>query len=373
MRFLFIFLLYGFVSAQNSKTNMYLSDQLVIAHRGTTFWAPEETEAAMRWARNIGADYLEFDLQRTKDGKLIALHDDVLGRTTDVAVKFPDRKDKPVSQFTYQELLSLDAGSWFNLTSPQNARKSFTGLDILSLEDIIQIAEGKRVSRDKKGRRILNYLTNGQLVSKYETDPADNGNRPGLYIETKIPELFPGIENDLKTALLAAGWYNEDLSLLKPVNIRAGRVQIANTEKRVILQTFSKRSLVHLQHNFKEYVPKCLLLWRGPDYEDIENDSIETFKKHIEFGKRNGATIAGSSIGGKPNNYVDLLSPVHYNCLKEAGFLIHAYSFDTREQFDKYKSFVNGMFTNKSDESLKFYGRLSNDISALQILQNLGY
>ena len=53
----------------------YLPRNIVIAHRGTTYWAPEETEAAMRWARNIGADYLELDLQRTKDGVLIALHD----------------------------------------------------------------------------------------------------------------------------------------------------------------------------------------------------------------------------------------------------------------------------------------------------------
>ena len=62
----------------------YLPRNIVIAHRGTTYWAPEETEAAMRWARNIGADYLELDLQRTKDGVLIALHDVNLRRTTNV-------------------------------------------------------------------------------------------------------------------------------------------------------------------------------------------------------------------------------------------------------------------------------------------------
>ena len=69
----------------------YLPRNIVIAHRGTTYWAPEETEAAMRWARNIGADYLELDLQRTKDGVLIALHDVNLRRTTNVETVFPDR------------------------------------------------------------------------------------------------------------------------------------------------------------------------------------------------------------------------------------------------------------------------------------------
>lgn len=52
-----------------------LPRNIVIAHRGTTCWAPEETEVAMRWARNVGADCLELDLQRTKDRYLVALHD----------------------------------------------------------------------------------------------------------------------------------------------------------------------------------------------------------------------------------------------------------------------------------------------------------
>ena len=44
------------------------SPYAVMAHRGSTFWAPEETESAWRWAREMGADYLESDLQCTKDG-----------------------------------------------------------------------------------------------------------------------------------------------------------------------------------------------------------------------------------------------------------------------------------------------------------------
>ena len=64
----------------------------IIAHRGTTYWAPEETEAAYRWARNMGADYLEADLQLTKDGVLLTLHDDQLTRTTNIAQIYPLRQ-----------------------------------------------------------------------------------------------------------------------------------------------------------------------------------------------------------------------------------------------------------------------------------------
>ncbi|EPM99942.1 glycerophosphodiester phosphodiesterase, partial [Pseudomonas syringae pv. actinidiae ICMP 18804] len=73
-------------------------------HRGASFDAPEETIPAYTLARDLGADYLEMDIQRTKDGVLIALHDDVLERTTNIAQVFPTRVKDPVSTFTLAEL-----------------------------------------------------------------------------------------------------------------------------------------------------------------------------------------------------------------------------------------------------------------------------
>lgn len=104
----------------------------VIAHRGASFDAPESTAAAYKLARDLGADYLEMDLQRSKDGVLFALHDNNLQRTTDVASKFPERKDSPANAFTMAELKTLDAGSWFNQAHPDRARASYVGLKILT-------------------------------------------------------------------------------------------------------------------------------------------------------------------------------------------------------------------------------------------------
>lgn len=67
-----------------AKVRDYVPDYAVMAHRGSTFWAPEETESAWRWAREMGADYLESDLQCTKDGVILANHDDNLKRTTNI-------------------------------------------------------------------------------------------------------------------------------------------------------------------------------------------------------------------------------------------------------------------------------------------------
>ena len=74
----------------------------VMAHRGASYLAPEETAWAYRVAKLVGADYLEADIQRSKDGVLIALHDDTLLRTTNVATVFPDRAQQPVSEFTWE-------------------------------------------------------------------------------------------------------------------------------------------------------------------------------------------------------------------------------------------------------------------------------
>ena len=67
-----------------AKVRDYVPLYAVIAHRGSTYWTPEETEASWRWARDMGADYLESDLQATKDGVVLSLHDDNLKRTTNI-------------------------------------------------------------------------------------------------------------------------------------------------------------------------------------------------------------------------------------------------------------------------------------------------
>src|SRR5215216_189712 len=54
----------------------------IIAHRGASYLAPEGTRPAYLMARELGVDYLESDVQRTRDGVLIALHDDTLSRTS---------------------------------------------------------------------------------------------------------------------------------------------------------------------------------------------------------------------------------------------------------------------------------------------------
>ncbi len=101
-----------------------LDGKVCIAHRGASAYAPEHTLAAYALALEMGADYVEQDLQLTRDGVLVCMHDTSLERTTNVEDVYPDRFDSPEFQrsgrktwqivdFTLEEIKQLDAGSWF--------------------------------------------------------------------------------------------------------------------------------------------------------------------------------------------------------------------------------------------------------------------
>lgn len=100
----------------------------VIAHRGASGYAPEHTLAAFRGAIEAGADYIEIDLQLTKDGQIIAMHDNTVNRTTNAKGK--------IASMTLDDIKQLDAGSWFNRHHPMYAREEFTEQQVPSLSDI---------------------------------------------------------------------------------------------------------------------------------------------------------------------------------------------------------------------------------------------
>jgi glycerophosphoryl diester phosphodiesterase len=93
------------------------SKPTLIAHRGASGAAPEHTLAAYELALQQGADFVEPDLQLTKDGVLVCVHDTSLERTTNVEEIYPDRatmvngkQSWPVVEFTLAEISQLDAG-----------------------------------------------------------------------------------------------------------------------------------------------------------------------------------------------------------------------------------------------------------------------
>ncbi len=142
------------------------TEALNIAHRGASATAPENTLAAVREGIAQRGDLIELDVQRTSDGELVLIHDTTLSRTTDVEEVFPDRAPWRVSDFTYEEMLQLDAGSWKSA--------EYAGERIPTLRDAIGVIRASRA---------------------------------GLLLELKAPEVYPGIEADVLRTMRAAPGY----------------------------------------------------------------------------------------------------------------------------------------------------------------------
>lgn len=175
---------------------------LVIGHRGASGYAPEHTFASYDLALELGADFIEQDLQMTSDGVLVVLHDETLDRTTGgmCTGRVIDR--------TYDDIRDCDVGSWFNAAYPDRASDSYAGARIPRLDEVF----------------------------------ARYADRASFYIETKNPEDAPGMEESL-------------LSLLDDFDLR----DAAAREWRVLIQSFSERSL-RLIHDLDPSLPLIQLL-----------------------------------------------------------------------------------------------------------------
>lgn len=169
---------------------------LVIAHRGFSDTAPENTLTAMIAAARAHADMVEFDVQRTVDGQLIVIHDATFARTTDIARVFPERANDPVGYFTLAEVQQLDAGSWKGM--------QFVGTRVPTLEALLDT--------------MRPTMTN-------------------LLLELKHPSLYPGYESQVAAALAARGFTRAD---------------------RVYVQSFDRSSLAAF-HRVAPSVPLGLL------------------------------------------------------------------------------------------------------------------
>lgn len=104
---------------------------LIIAHRGASAYAPENTPAAFAAAIEAGAEGIEFDVRLARDGVPMVFHDMKLQRIA--------AKNKIVSDLTSTELGKLDAGSWFNAKNPKKAAERFAAETVPTLARVFDL------------------------------------------------------------------------------------------------------------------------------------------------------------------------------------------------------------------------------------------
>jgi glycerophosphoryl diester phosphodiesterase len=220
----------GAAPDKGSTTN---STVLNIGHRGASGYTPEHTIPAYDLALEQGADYIEIDLQMTKDGVLVALHDDTLDRTADAPEGVPKRFcSGPVIKRTLEQIKMCDAGSWFNEAYPEYASEEYVGLQIPTLEEIFQ---------------------------RY-------GTSVNYYIETKNPEAAPGMEEELLRLM-------EKYELIEP----------AAQDWQVLIQSFSAESLMKI-HEMNSSLPLIQLYSSTETSESIQASLAEVSTYAVGIG-----------------------------------------------------------------------------------------
>jgi len=270
--------------------------------RGASAYAPEHTLAAYRLALEQGADFVEQDLQVTRDGVLVCLHDTTLERTTDVEEVFPDRyteersgavmiKRWPVADFTLREIKRLDAGAWFN--------PKFKGERVPTWTEAIKLIRGKA----------------------------------GLYPETKAPEVYGSRGLDMERLVLA--------------ELRRQRLDRRGADRRtpVIIQSFSAASLQKMRGELKTRLPLVLLVGDENKGDWLTSAGLKR------------ARVFADGIGPAKN----LLDEAIVRAAHEAGLSVTPYTFrssntgrfaDVREEmkYFLYTLKVDALFTDNPDE-----------------------
>jgi len=281
---------------------------LVIGHRGASGYRPEHTLAAYRLAIALGADYVEPDLVSTKDGVLVARHENEISGTTDVADRpeFAARKltktidGRPITgwfteDFTLRELKTLRAKERLPLIRPRNTLYD-SRHEVPTLQEVIDLV------RDESRRR---------------------GKRIGIYPETKHPTYFDGI----------------GLSLEEPLVRTLRRNGLANRHAAVFIQSFETGNLRQL--NRLVDVPLVQLVdAAGAPYDLVAAGDPRTYDDLVKPAGLAGIARYADGIGVAKARIVPLDAAGRVqpptSLVRDAhgrGLVVHAWTFRNENSF----------------------------------------
>lgn len=267
----------------------------VIAHRGASGHAPESTLAAYELAHEWGVDYLELDVQITADGELVVFHDDTIDRTSS--------GEGTINDHTLEELKALDTGSWFNEANADKADVEFEGAQILTLNELFE----------------------------------HFGHDARYYIETKSPQLNPGLEEALVESLEA-----HDM-------IETGRV---------LVQSFEQDSLLKMRE-LNENVPLIQLVWYHTNEEDDSQlqEWTGVTPGPAEITDEDFQAVAEYAAGIGTNVTYDGNDVIDAAFIRQAqanGLPVHIYTINEPDEMQRLLDWgVNGLFTDYPDRLLE--------------------
>jgi len=205
----------------------------LIAHRGASAYAPENTIASFKKAIEMGLKAVEFDVQISKDLELIVIHDYTLERTTSGKGKVRD--------YTLKELQGLDAGSWFS--------KEFQGEKIPSLRKVLEVVKNNEfinieLKRDKNDKRKFDI----QLIDLIDEMKIKDKVIISSFDHEILVDIFE-LDNTLSLALL----FHEEIRDLKEYIDKLGiKINSINPNKNSLNENYIKK-IKELNLNINAY------------------------------------------------------------------------------------------------------------------------
>lgn len=172
-----------------------VTSPLIIAHRGSSAVAPENTLAAFSRALDDGAEGVEFDVRITRDGIPVVFHDSDLKRIAGSEVR--------IDALTAAELADVDVGGWFNKNFEEHAKKDYSGEAIPTLESVMELLGALRGPvyvelKSVPGRSVQFSAAVGETLRKYADSHSLIVKSFDFEIVPMVKKMCPGI----KTAAL---------------------------------------------------------------------------------------------------------------------------------------------------------------------------
>lgn len=278
---------------------------IVIAHRGASGERPEHTLAAYALAIDQGADYIEPDLVITRDGVLVARHDNELSLTTDVASRPEFAAHRRTQQVDGREL-----SGWF--------------VEDFTLAEVKRLRANERfVFRSARYNGAFEIPTLQEVIDLAQARGRALGRRVGLYPETKFAAHFAAaglpLEAPLVKLLTANGFTSED----DPVFVQS-------FEPRSLQRLAALTALRTVQLVAERGAPADLA-GRGDkrSFADLISPSglleVSTYADGIGLAKNLAIPRAGDGRLGSPS---DLIERAH-----AAGLRVHAWTFRSENNF----------------------------------------
>jgi len=311
---------------------------LVIGHRGAAGHRPEHTIASYELAIDYGADFIEPDLVSTKDGILIARHENDISGTSDVAQKFPERR-------TTKTVDGKEIQGYF--------AEDFTLAEIKILR-----ARERLPFRNQGWNGVYEIPPSRKVIDLAQRKSQEKGRVIGIYPETKHPSYFRSIglmlEAPLVKTLVANGYTDTDA----PVFIQSFEVQNLKD-----LSKLTRIRLVQLMEADKRRPYDFVLTGDRRTYGDLMTPTalagLATYLHGIGPAKRSivpqgsdRALLAPTSLVADAHKAGLLVHP--YTFRDEPDFLAPDYRLDpVKEYLQFYMLGVDAVFSDFSDTAVR--------------------